>query len=539
MINDLKMSYYPFPSRRYVTYSTDGMVATSQPIAAQVGRDILNAGGNAVDAAVAMAAVLTVVEPTGNGIGGDAFALVWQQGKLYGLNASGPSPGCLTLEKLLEKGHKEMPSMGVVPVTVPGAPAGWAALSDRFGFLRFSKLLDPAIKFALEGFNVQTLSAKIWKNYFNEHKQLLQSDPLFQPWLQTFTREGKPPQAGQRIEFPDHAKTLKLIAQTKARDFYHGSIAEKIDVYFKAHQGYLTKEDLQAYEPRWVEPVELEYNGYEVSEIPPNGHGITVLLALNILKQLDGYQNAAPDLQIHYEIEAMKLAFTDTKKYVADQETMRVTIEALLSNKYAKDRAALISGMALMPEHGDPERGGTVYLATADRYGNMVSFIQSNYMEFGSGVVIPGTGIAMHNRGLNFSFDRESGNVLAGNKWPYHTIIPGFLTRGGKPVGPFGVMGGFMQPQGHFQILLNTIDHHLNPQAALDKPRWQWTGGKTIELEQGFEPAIASQLLERGHDVVIKADTSTFGRGQIIWRDLEGHLCAGCEPRTDSLIGSL
>lgn len=537
MFKRLSSQYYPYFSRRNVVYGSRGMVATSQPLAAGVGIDILKRGGNAVDAAIAMAATLSVVEPTSNGIGGDSFALIWHNGKLHGLNASGPSPQTLTMKALEDRGIKSIPDMGVVPVTVPGAPASWAAMSKRFGLMKFSNLFTSAIDLATEGFVVHSQSARIWREYFDTHKDLLTNESIFQEWIHTFTLDGKIPEAGQVVKFPNHACTLKAIAETDAECFYRGDIADKIARIFSENNGFLTKKDLEDYEPMWVEPISINYGGYDVHEIPPNGHGITVLMALNILKNLENYQDAPVEVKTHMQIEALKLAFTDTRAFVADPNHMVYSPEELLSEEYGKKRAKLIGSKAILPQAGDPACGGTVYLATADRFGNMVSFIQSNYMEFGSGVVIPGTGIAMHNRGLNFSMDPKSANVLAGGKYPYHTIIPGFLSKDGKPVGPFGVMGGFMQPQGHLQVLLSTINDHLNPQSALDRPRWQWTGDKTIELEQCVEQSIAMDLINRGHNVKVLADSSSFGRGQIIWCDDDGILCGGCEPRTDSAIG--
>ena len=537
MLDALKKDYYPYPSRRNVVYGSHGMVATSQPLAAGVGLDILKRGGNAIDAAIAMAVTLTVVEPTGNGIGGDAFALIWKDGKLHGLNASGPSPAKLSAQALAQRGLETIPGMGVVPVTVPGAPAGWAAAWKRFGRLAYGDLFEAAIEIADRGFNVQAQSARIWKTYFETHRQVLTEEAPFAEWMKTFTLEGKIPKAGQLVRLPHHARTLQAIAESESESFYRGDIAEKIASFMAANQGFLDLQDLAAYQASWVQPISVNYGGFDVHEIPPNGHGITVLMALNILKQLDGYQEAPVDRKTHYQIEALKLAFSDAKAHVSDPRSMRYSNQALLSDDYARERSRLIEDKARQPLPGSPDNGGTVYLAAADQEGNMVSFIQSNYMEFGSGLVIPGTGIAMHNRGLNFSMDEASANYVGGSKYPYHTIIPGFLTRGGEAVGPFGVMGGFMQPQGHFQVLLNTIEDHLNPQSALDKPRWQWVGDKKVEVEHAFDQALAMDLLDRGHDIKVKADSSAFGRGQIIWRDQDGLLCGGCEPRTDSAIG--
>ncbi len=320
-----------------------------------------------------------------------------------------------------------------------------------------------------------------------------------------------------------------------AESFYRGELAEKIDAFSKKYGGYITKEDLAEYYPEWVEPISTDYKGYEVYEIPPNGHGITVLMALNILKEMElGSRDSFSST--HLQIEALKLAFVDAQKYVADPKVMKVKTEELLSQDYARERRKLVSDKAIMPEAGQPSRGGTVYLCTADEEGNMVSYIQSNYMGFGSGLVVPNTGISLHNRGANFNLDEDSDNCIAGGKRPYHTIIPGFLTKDGKPVGPFGIMGGFMQPQAHLQVMINTIDYNMNPQEALDRPRWQWVGGKTIELEQSFDNRLALELARAGHDIVVKANSVGFGRGQIIWRNDDGVLCGATEPRTDGHV---
>ncbi|GIM45128.1 gamma-glutamyltransferase [Collibacillus ludicampi] len=529
--------HYPYPSRRSIVFAKNGMVATSQPLAAQAGLEMLKKGGNAIDAAIATAACLTVVEPTSNGIGGDAFALVWTNGKLHGLNASGPAPQGISIEVLQRKGLSEIPKYGLLPVTVPGAPSAWAALSERFGKLPLTEVLAPAITYAESGFPITPILGVNWKRSFDHYKQILKSE-VFQGWFQTFAPEGRAPEIGGIWRSSDHAKTLQAIAETKAESFYRGEIAEKIDRFFRKHGGYLRKEDLEAYRPEWVTPIGVNYRGYDVWEIPPNGHGLVALMALNILKGFDFSERDTVDT-FHKQIEAIKLAYADGKKYIADPRNMSVRVEDLLSDAYAEERRKLIGKEALEPEPGQPPKGGTVYLATADRDGNMVSFIQSNYMGFGSGVVVPGTGIALHNRGHNFSFDPKHDNALEPGKRPYHTIIPGFLTKDEQPVGPFGVMGAFMQPQGHVQVIMNTIDFHLNPQAALDVPRWQWIEWKTVELEHSFPPSLAEALARMGHDIKWASGSDSFGRGQIIWRNNEnGVLVGGTEPRTDGQIAA-
>jgi len=522
---------YPYPSRRNVVYAKNGMVATSQPLAAQAGLEMLKKGGNAIDAAIAAAACLTVVEPTSNGIGGDAFALVWANGELHGLNASGPSPQKLTLDVLREAGLQEMPSYGWFPVTVPGAPAAWAALSKRFGRLPFAELFQPAIQYAEQGYPISPTLGKYWKQAYEHYRQHLSGEE-FRHWFETFAPLGRAPKIGELWKSPDHARTLRSIAETNAESFYRGELAEKIDQFSKETKGYLTKEDLAAFSPEWVTPIHVNYKGYEVWEIPPNGQGIVALMALNMLKN-DSFASRDEAETYHKQIEAMKLAFADAMKYVTQRDKMRVKAEELLSEAYAEQRRKLIGEEALLPEPGQPPQSGTVYLAAADGEGNMISYIQSNYMGFGSGLVVPGTGISLQNRGHTFSLDPTHANCLEPGKKTYHTIIPGFLTQNGEPVGPFGVMGGFMQPQGHLQVVMNMIDFGLNPQAALDAPRWRWVKEKIVELEHGVPEHIAMALKEKGHDVRWVVDRYVFGRGQIIIRNEDGVLCAGTDPRTD------
>jgi gamma-glutamyltranspeptidase/glutathione hydrolase len=529
--------YHPYPSQRTTVYAKKGMVATSQPLAAQAGLDILKKGGNAIDAAIATAACLTVVEPTSNGIGGDAFALVWTKGELHGLNASGPAPASISIDAVKKLGHEEMPKFGLVPVTVPGAPSAWAALSERFGKLPLTEVLKPAIDYAEHGYPLTPILGKYWKSAYKAYKANLTGEE-FENWFKTFAPDGRAPEVGEIWRSPDHAKTLQSIAETKAESFYRGELAEKIDQFSKQYGGFISKEDLAAYAPEWVQPIKVNYRGYDVWEIPPNGQGLVALLALNTLK---GFEFNAKDTveTYHKQMEAMKLAFTDGLKYITDPKSMKVTVEELLSDTYAEQRRSLINEEALLPEAGEPPRGGTVYLATADEEGNMVSFIQSNYMGFGSGIVVPGTGIGLQNRGNNFSLDPNHENALEPGKKTFHTIIPGFLTKDDQAVGPFGVMGGFMQPQGHAQVIMNTVDFHLNPQAALDAPRWQWVKDKTIQVEPNFPDHIAQALARKGHQIQKTLDTGGFGRGQIIWRDPKtGVLAGGTESRTDGQVAA-
>lgn len=527
--------YQPYRTARLPVYAKNGMVAASQPQAADCGRQMLEKGGNAVDAAIAAAAALTVVEPTSNGIGGDAFALVWMKEKLYGLNASGRSPREFTLEKLKEKGLTDIPDHGFIPVTVPGAPGAWAELSEAFGVLPLEEVLAPAVKLAEEGFPVSAAVAKYWKRGVKLFNDTLKG-PEFEEWFRVFTKNGRAPQAGDLWTFPDHAKTLRDIAATKAASFYEGELAEKIGAFSKQHGGFIAEEDLNAFQADWVTPISVSYKGYDVWEIPPNGHGLNTLLALNILEEVELSEKESPETY-HVLMEAMKLGYTDGLHYITDPKDMNVTVEELLSKTYAAERREAIGEEAMLPKPGKPQKGGTVYLAAADKEGNMVSYIQSNYMDFGSGLVVPGTGINLQNRGRNFSMDENAVNVAGPAKRTYHTIIPGFLTKDGRAAGAFGVMGGFMQPQGHLQVLASSIDFGLNPQAALDAPRWRWSEKKTIEIEPLFPDHIAQALERKGHHIRKATDETGFGRGQIIWKDPDsGVYIGGTESRADGHI---
>lgn len=527
--------HYPYPSRRTCVYARNGMVATSQPLAAQAGLEVLRRGGNAIDAAIATAAALTVVEPTSNGIGSDAFALVWAGGKLHGLNSSGPAPMAISIDALARAGVTQMPKFGFTPVTVPGAPGAWAELSARFGRQPLTEVLAPAVQYAEQGYPLSPTLGTFWKRAADNYKQAL-SGPEFQHWFDTFTPGGDAPAIGEIWRSPGHANTLRLIAETKGEAFYRGELAEKIDAFARAHGGYIRKEDLAGFRPEWVDPIRVNYRGYDVWEIPPNGQGIVALMALNLLK---GFEFAGRDTAdtYHKQIEAIKLAFADAHRYVTDPRHMKVAVADLLSDGYAAERRRLI-GKSALPEAGTPPRGGTVYLCTADGEGNMVSYIQSNYMGFGSGLVVPGTGIALQNRGHNFSLDPTHDNRLEPGKKTYHTIIPGFLTRDGQAIGPFGVMGGFMQPQGHLQVVMNTVDFDLNPQAALDAPRWQWMEGKVVEMEHSTPAHITEALARMGHQVCWALGSGGFGRGEIIWRQEDGVLVGATEPRADGQIAA-
>jgi gamma-glutamyltranspeptidase/glutathione hydrolase len=543
----------PLPHQdRKPVYAPRGAVATSQPLAASAGLAVLRRGGNAVDAAIATAVALTVVQPGSNDIGGDLFALVWDGRAVHGLNASGRSPGALTLDLVRERGvetvaapalggaqagaSEVMPARGWLPVTVPGAPAGWRDLHERFGSLPFADLFTDAIGYAEHGYPVSPAVAAGW----DRAARLLHaglSGPEFAEWSRVFTPGGRAPRAGERWRNPDAARSLRLIADSRAEAFYRGEIASAMVDFAAATGGLLAAEDLDKHTSTWVEPISTGYRDCEVWEIPPNGQGLAALAALNIL---EGYDPAAGKLEerLHRQIEAMKLGFADAHAYVADPDFVAAPVSALLDKAYAARRRALIGDRAMVPAPGDPMRGGTVYLCAADADGMMVSLIQSNYMGFGSHVVVPGTGFNLQNRGAGFAMRPDHPNVVAPGKRPFHTIIPGFLTRGGAAVGPFGVMGGHMQPQGHVQLVLSTVDDGLDPQEALGRPRWYWHAGTEVRVEPGMVAddagrAAVDGLRRRGHEVTV-ADPGGFGYGQAIWRlpDGAGYV-AGSEPRAD------
>lgn len=530
---------YKYASRRRVVHAKRGMVCTSQPLASQAGLTILQQGGNAIDAAIATAICQTIVEPTNNGLGSDCFALVWTGGKLHGLNGSGYAPQRLTPEAVAASGATEkMPLRGWEAVTVPGAPSAWAELHKRFGRLPFAKLFEPAIYYAEQGYPVSPIVARFWQEGIDVLTPY-KNNPAIAPWFATFDVHGNgvAPQTGEMVTLPDHAKTLRILADSYCESYYRGELAQKLVEFSDKTGGYLSLEDLAEYRAEWVEPVHINYHGYDVWEMPPNGHGITALMALNILKDMEIGAKDTGDT-FHKQIEAMKLAFADGMHYIADPRYMRTRVEELLSDAYAAQRRALIGETALEPTHGKPFCGGTVYLCTADGEGNMVSFIQSNYKDFGSGIVLPGYGINLNDRGAGFSLNPELDDYLAPRKKPYHTIIPGFLTHEGEAVGPFGVMGAYMQPQGHVQVIMNTVDWLLNPQSALDAPRWQWIAGKEIWLESSVAPEIVEDLRRRGHEVRVLEDDTTFGRGEIIWRDSNGVLAGATEPRADGVVAA-
>lgn len=520
------------PARILPVYAAHGMCATSNHLAAQVGLDTLKRGGNAFDAAIACAACLTVLEPQSNGVGGDAFALIWSGGRLYGLNASGYSGSGCTPEAVRQLGLTAMPRYGFPSVTVPGAPAAWAAVNKKFGRLPLSDVLSAAISYAEDGHPVSHSMAGAVAKYADVLKENTGGAGPYEHWYRTFCPDNAPPGAGSLFRNPGLARTLRALAESGCEDFYRGDLAKRIAAFSADNGGFITEADLNEYYPDWVEPVSVHYRGYDVCEIPPNGQGLVALMALNILSGFEPSREGNEQC-VHREIEALKLAFADGKRYISDPRFMEYSVADLLSPAFGAQRRAEIGGRALLPVCGKPSGSGTVYMCAADSEGGMISFIQSNYTGFGSGLVVPDTGIALQNRGMGFSLDPAMPNCTGPRKKPYHTIIPGFLMKDDQPVGPFGVMGGFMQPQGHLQTLLRVIDHGCDPQAALDTPRWQWLGEKKIAIEPFFPSDIADALRSRGHELSVERNPGAFGRGQMIFRTPFGTLIGGTEPRCE------
>ena len=531
-----------YPSRRYPIYAMGGMINSSSPQASSAGLEILAKGGNAMDAAAATAAALTVTEPTSNGIGSDTFALIWSEKdkKLYGLNSSGRSPMLATAERLRQDGavvDDKMPCFGWAPVNVPGAPKAWAAINERFGRLSLAEDMAPAVRLAAEGYPCSPNHSSRWKIAYDRFSSVLKGE-CFEEWFRVFAPQGRAPEAGEIVCLPDHAATLEEIGRTNAESFYTGRIARLIDAESKKYGGYLRYEDLAAHEALWVEPISVNYRGYDVFELPPNGQGIVVLMALNIMKEFS-FSEELTEETCHRQIEAIKASFADAFRTVTDPEYMTFDYNRYLMPEYGAAKAAEITDRAQVWTDDAPSKSGTVYFCCADSEGNMVSFIQSNYLGFGSGVVVKGTGIALADRGVDFSLDPGHVNYLQPGKRSYHTIIPGFLMKEGRPVGPFGVMGGYMQPQGHIQLLSNFIDFNMDPQQALDAPRWQWMRDGSVIVEESFDEKIIRSLRERGHDIRVTDDVAEFGRGQMIVRLDNGVLVGGTESRTDSNIACI
>ncbi|OZG64931.1 gamma-glutamyltransferase [Bifidobacterium hapali] len=531
-----------YSSHRFPIYANRAMVNCSTPQASSAGLQVLLKGGNAFDAAVAAAATLTVVEPTSNGIGSDAFCIAWsaRENRLVGLNSSGSAPQAISIDRVIADGnddHGHMPKLGWTPITVPGAPAAWASINKRFGRLSLADDLAPAVDYARNGYAVNANLARFWQLSANVYRAA-NNDGRFDEWFRVFTHNNLTPSAGDIITLPDHANTLQEIGETHARSFYEGDLARAIDAASRAAGGYLRYDDLAAFQPRWVEPMRLDYRGWQVCEIPPNGQGIVALMALNILRNFDfasgpaGRDNART---AHLQIEAVKLAFADAFDTVTDPDDTSFDYAQYLTPEYGEQRARLIGDTAQVRTTRTPSSSGTVYLCCADGEGNMVSYIQSNYMGFGSGIVVPGTGIALQNRGADFSLDPSRANALKPGKRTYHTIIPGFLMKDGQPVGPFGVMGAYMQPQGHVQVAMNAIDFGLDPQQALDAPRWRWDRSNTVRVETSFDESIARELARRGHDVTVSLEAADFGRGQMIMRLDRGALSSAFSESTEAV----
>ena len=516
---------FPYPSQRMPILARN-CVATSQPLAAQAGLRMLMKGGSAVDAVLATAISLTVLEPTSNGIGSDAFAILWDGKKLQGLNASGRSPAAWTPARF--KGLDAMPQRGWDSVTVPGAVAAWVELSRKYGKLPFADLFEPAIKYAAEGFMVSPTIARLWDNQLPELKSL-------PGYAEAFMPKGRAPHAGESFVFPDQARTLQRIAETKGEAFYKGDLAEKMVAHAKQFGGAMSLDDLASHKVDWVDPIGQNYRGYTLHEIPPNGQGIGALISLGILENFDMASLAVDSADsLHVQLEAMKLAFADIYEYVSDPSTMRVTPAQMLDRAYLAGRAKMIDmKKAQNPGFGTPPKGGTVYLTAADASGMMVSYIQSNYAGFGSGVVVNGTGISMQNRGYGFVLKPGHANEVGPQKRPFQTIIPAFVTKDGQPVMSFGVMGGSMQAQGHSQVMVRFADYGQNPQAAADAPRWRIDEGLNFGIEPGVDADVVAELRRRGHQISEADRWSTdFGRAQLIYKMEDGYLAAS-ERRTD------
>ena len=514
-----------YASRRQPVFARNA-VATSQPLATQAGLAVLARGGNAVDAALATAITLAVVEPCSNGIGADMFAIVWTGTELVGLNASGRAPAAWSPSRFA--GRTTMHERGWESVTIPGAVSGWVALSKRFGKLPFADLFEPAIRYARDGWHVSPVVAEKWA-------LAAPLMPTSLGWPDVFLPRGRVPRVGERFACPAMADTLEKIAATNGDAFYRGELAETMAKHSRSAGGAHTVADFAAHEADWVTPLSQDYRGYTVHEIPPNGQGVSALMALGMLEHFDLARDACDSVAAqHRMVEAMKLAFADSYRYVSDPRTMPFFGTTLLDPAYIAGRARLIDGGRAQDfGPGDPPRGGTVYLCAADEAGVMVSLIQSNYMGFGSGVVVPGTGISLQNRGAGFVLEPGHPNEVGGGKRPYHTIIPGFVTRDGQPYAAFGVMGGPIQPPGHVQTLVRMIDYGMNPQATLDAPRWKVNADGSLDLEASAAPALRAGLIALGHRMESVPDSyMDFGAGQFIVRTDDGYVAAS-DPRRD------
>ena len=537
----MDFSYTPFYASTRLPVFARNVVSTSHPLAAQAGLRMLQQGGNAVDAAVAAAAAMTVCEPVSNGLGSDAFCILWDGQGLHGLNASGRAPAAWTpdyFHSRYGRGQASPPKRGIDSVTVPGAVSAWVALSERFGKLPFADLMEPAAEIAERGYLVPVVVQQKWAAAVPE----LHAQPGF---AQSFMHWGRAPKVGELFQFAAAARALRAIGATRGQAFYMGEIAQALAGFSQAQGGSLTLADLAAHRSEWVTPIARDYRGYTLHEIPPNGQGIAALIALGILEQFDLAELAVDGARAqHLQIEAMKLAFADVYRYVAEPSSMAVTPAQMLDDAYLASRAKLIDmNKAQDFGAGNPAKGGTIYLTAADENGMMVSFIQSNYMGFGSGCVEPTFGISLQNRGFGFSTDPEganAANLVAPGKRPFHTIIPAFLTQDGQPVMSYGVMGANMQPQGHMQTLVRMLDYGQNPQTACDAPRWRFNQGLSINVEAAMAPGTVQGLQALGHRLDVLQDPyQDFGAGQFIWRmgdpKVQGYVAAS-DPRRDGQV---
>jgi gamma-glutamyltranspeptidase / glutathione hydrolase len=531
---------FPYPSQRTPLLAQNA-VATSHPLAAQAGLRMLLRGGNAVDAALAAIISLNVLEPVSTGIGGDAFALIWDGSTLRGINGSGHSPRSWSPEKFA--GRNVMPQDGWGSITIPGAVAAWTEISKKFGRLPFADLFSPAVEYARRGFLLTPYIARTWKALLPSYRKYPEISELF-------TDRGVPPPAGTLFRLPRHAETLSEIAETEGASFYTGRLAEKMVRHARSCDQELTLDDFASQTADWVQPLSQQYHGFSVDELPPNGQGLAALIALGILDHFDLF-NFSPDSaeSIHLQIEAMKLAFADAYRHIGDSDAMSFGASSFLDPEYLKLRAQSIDlDRAQFPDFGAPRDAGTVYVTTSDASGMMVSMMQSNGRGFGSGIVVPDTGICLHSRGSAFSLEPNHPNQVSGRKRPFHTIVPAFVRQGDRPIMSFGVMGFNMQPQAHVQFAVRLIDHQQNPQAISDAPRWRIAHEeRAIVLERGFPESTARQLTERGHTIVETEKWSgastpfgsalAFGGAQLIYKLPDGYLAASDHRRDGQAIG--
>ena len=528
----------PYTSTRIPLFARN-VVSTSHPLGAQAGLRMMLKGGNAVDAAIASAAAMTLLEPVSNGLGSDAFCILWDGKALHGLNAAGCAPQRWTPDYFARKYGSDQqtpPKRGIDSVTVPGAVSGWLALSERFGKLPFADLMEPAVDLAERGYLVSPVVQMKWAAARAE----LQAQPGF---AETFLPWGRAPDVGELFRFKAAAKALRAIAETRGAAFYGGEIAHAIEKFSTQNGGSITARDFEKFRPEWVTPISKDYRGYTLHEIPPSGQGIAALIALGILDRNDMARLSVDGVDSqHLQIEAMKLAFADTYRHVAESSCMEVTAAQMLDDNYLASRAKLIDMKKAQDfGAGNPAKGGTIYLTAADENGMMVSFIQSNYMGFGSGCVEPDFGISLQNRGYGFSL-QPGPNQVAPGKRPFHTIIPAFLTKDGQPVMSYGVMGANMQPQGHVQTLVRMLDYQQSPQSACDAPRWRFNAGVELNVESAMNPHTVEQLSARGHRLAVINDSyQDFGAAQLIWRagdpKVEGYLAASDARRDGQAVG--